>query len=333
MEYKDYYKVLGVRKNATGDQIKKAYRKLARKYHPDINKEASAEKNFKEVGEAYEVLKDPEKRKAYDQYGADWKAGKEQAKYQQQSQQAYGSGFQGGGFDFGGDFGGTGGAGGAGDYSDFFEQIFGGGRQRGHSRQGSRQAAYSQKGEDMNASVTIDVEDGYKGATSRISFQTPSVNSNGEMEYKTNSLNVKIPKGIQNGKKIRLKGQGSPGYNGAAPGDLYIKIEYKSTSVYHVDGADVFMSLPIAPWEAAVGGSVSVPIPSGTIKLKIPKGSTSGKKLRLKGKGIPSKIPGDLHIVLQIVLPPANSKKAIAMYEEMKSLGFDPRATFNPFSK
>ena len=225
MEFKDYYKTLGVSKDASQDQIKKEYRKLARKYHPDVSKEADAEKKFKELAEAYEVLKDPEKRKAYDQYGKDWKTGKEQEKYQQEYQRQYqhsggGGGFYGQEFDFEEAFGGGG-------YSDFFENLFGGGRSGGAG--GSRRQRQNVKGEDLNASIKIPLADAYKGSTRRITLQNQVVDENGNIKLSPTTLNVKIPKGLQDGKKIRLKGKGGPGYNGGANGDLYIKVEYETS--------------------------------------------------------------------------------------------------------
>lgn len=323
MEYKDYYKILGVGKKASAVEIKKEYRKLARKYHPDVNKASDAEKKFKEVGEAYEVLKDPEKRKSYDQYGADWKTGKEQQQhqqqYRQQQQQYQDAGFgSGGGFDFGGGFGGSG------DYSDFFESMFGGAQRRG----GSARHTVRQKGEDINASITIPLEDAFLGTSRKISFDTPTVSPDGQHENKRVSLNVKIPKGIRNEQKIRLAGQGAPGHNGGEPGDMYIKVGFEKHGIFEVNGADIFINLPLAPWEAALGAQVNVPTPTGNIKLKIPEGSAQGKKLRLKGKGIPSKKPGDLFVIINIILPPANDEKARKVYEEMKDLNFNPRANF-----
>ncbi len=327
MEFKDYYKILGVGKKADDNEIKKAYRKLARKYHPDVNKEGDAEKKFKEVAEAYEVLKDPEKRKAYDEFGADWKAGKEQKEHQKQYYKKYqgapGQGGFGGGFDAGQfDFDDVGG----GDFSDFFENLFGQQRTRRSAPGGG--TSFSRKGQDLNASITIPLEDAYKGATRTISFQLPKIDDSGAINYVPETLKVKIPKGVHHGKKIRLAGKGGPGSGGGKPGDLYITVEYESNSSYHVEGGDVYITIPVAPWEAALGESISVPLPSGGLKLKIPKGSSSGKKLRLKGKGIPSKTPGDLYVVIKIVLPPANDEKSKKLYEEMKSLNFDPRSNF-----
>ena len=327
MEFKDYYKILGVGKKADDSEIKKAYRKLARKYHPDVNKESDAEKRFKEVAEAYEVLKDPEKRKAYDEFGSDWEAGKaqkeHQKKYYKQYQEGPGSGgFASGGFETGDfDFEDLGGR-----YSDFFENLFGQRRSR-RSSSGAR-SSFTQKGQDLNASISIPLEDAYQGATRTISFQLPKRDASGQVSYVPETLNVKIPKGVHHGKQIRLAGKGGPGFNGGAPGDLYITVEYESNSSYHVEGGDVYLNVPVAPWEVALGESISVPAPGGTIKLKIPKGSFSGKKLRLKGKGIPSKTPGDLYVVLKVVLPPADDEKSRSVYEKMKDLNFNPRSHF-----
>lgn len=323
MEFKDYYKILGVSKNASADEIRKQYRKLARKYHPDVNKDPEAEARFKEVGEAYEVLKDPEKRTLYDQYGADWKAGKQQEEYQKQHQQQYRQ-YQGGdfgagaGFDFGGGFGDTG------EFSEFFEFLFGGGRRGGRS---ARQTV-KRKGEDIDASITIPLEDAFRGATRRISFTRRSVTAEGRTVSAPVSLDVKIPKGIKSGQKIRLAGQGYPGSNGGESGDLYIRVEFEKHPYFRAEGADLYVDLPVALWEAALGNSVTIPAPGGNIRLKIPAGSSQGKKLRLKGKGIPSKTPGDLYVTLKIALPPATSDKARKIYEEMKDLDFNPRANF-----
>ena len=322
MEFKDYYKILGVGKKATDAEIKKEYRKLARKYHPDVNKDAGAEKKFKEIAEAYEVLKDPEKRKAYDEFGKDWKAGKEQREHQKQYYRQYQhagepQGFDTGGFDFG-DLGG--------DYSEFFENLFG--SRRGARTSDGRSRSFSRKGQDMNAGITTPLQDAYQGATRKISFESPKFDGSGRVIYEPVTLNVKIPKGVHNGKRIRLAGKGGPGLNGGSPGDLYITVEYETTKDYHVEGGDVYLNVPISPWEAALGESIAVPTPEGNVKLKIPKGSTTGKKLRLKGKGIPSKNPGDLYVVLKIVLPPADSEKARKIYEDMKTLDFNPRNNF-----
>jgi len=309
MEYKDYYKIMGVDRKATQDEIKRAYRKLARKYHPDVSKEADAELKFKELGEANEVLKDPEKRAAYDQLGSNWNA-----------QQ----GFQpppdwGTGFEF---HGAPPGGGGQEGFSDFFESLFGQGRSPGGSR------GFHMHGEDHHAKILIDLEDSFNGASRSISLQMPEVNQDGHVVTRTRTLKVSIPKGIRQGQQIRLAGQGAIGMGSGKAGDLYLEIEFKPHRHYRVEGADVYLELPLAPWEAALGASVKVPTPAGAIDLKIPPNSQAGKKLRLKGRGIPAKTAGDLYVVVQIVLPPADDEKARAIYKRMQDeLVFNPRAT------
>lgn len=321
MEYKDYYDIMGVDKKATEADIKRAYRKLARKYHPDVSKEADAEVKFKEVGEAYEVLKDKEKRAAYDQLGSNWNA-----------QQDFNPppGWDSGGFDFGGGRSGAAGAGhGAGfgggqneDFSDFFESLFGQGRSSGNRRRG-----FQMQGEDNHAKILIDLEDSFNGASRSISLQMPETGPDGRVTNRTRTLKVSIPKGIKQGQQIRLSGQGAAGQGGGKKGDLYLEVDFNQHRHYRVEGADVYLELPLAPWEAALGAKVKVPTPAGAIDLKIPADSPSGKKLRLKGRGIPAKTPGDLYVVVQIVLPPANDEKTRKLYEQMRDdIVFNPRA-------
>jgi curved DNA-binding protein len=309
MEYKDYYKIMGVGRDATQDDIKRAYRKLARKYHPDVSKEADAELKFKDLNEANEVLKDPEKRAAYDQLGSNWNA-----------QQ----GFKpppdwGTGFEF---RGAPGGGTGRGDFSDFFESLFG---QMGGGRAGQ---GFHMQGEDHHAKILIDLQDSYNGASRSISLQMPEVTPDGHVVSRKRTLKVAIPKGIRQGQQIRLTGQGAKGQGSGRAGDLYLEVEFRPHRFYRVDGADVQLELPVTPWEAALGAKVKVPTPSGTIDLTIPPNSQAGKKLRLKGRGLPSGTPGDLYVVLQIVLPSANDANARAVYQRMKEeLEFNPRAT------
>jgi curved DNA-binding protein len=311
MEYKDYYKVMGVDRSATQDDIKRAYRKLARKYHPDVSKEANAEGQFKELGEAYAVLKDSEKRAAYDELGANWQAGKEF-----HPPPGWGTGFE---------FSGSGTAGAdAGAHSDFFESLFGSGMgSRFHS--GGR-SEFRARGEDHHAKVLVDLEDTYEGATRSISLRSPEVDANGHVVTKDRTLNVKIPRGIQQGQRIRLTGQGSPGYGGGTAGDLYLEVELRPHRCYTQNGADVYLVLPVTPWEAALGATVKVPTPKGSVDLKIPAGSRSGRKLRLKGRGIPSATPGDLYVTIEITLPPADSDTAKSLYQKMRTeLDYNPR--------
>ena len=316
MEYKDYYKIMGVAKGASQDEIKRAYRKLARKYHPDVSKENDAEERFKELGEAYEVLKDPEKRTAYDQLGANWKAGQQ--------------GFQpppdwDAGFEFHGDSY-TGGATGAAGFSDFFESLFG--RAGGGFQSRSPGAGkYQMHGEDSHAKVFIDLEDAYQGASRGLSLRSTVMGADGHPQLKPRSLNVKIPKGVKAGQNIRLKGQGSPGIGGGSAGDLYLEIEFNPHSIYKVDGADVSLEVAITPWEAALGGKIKVPTPSGIIDLKIPASISSGKKMRLKERGIPAKQLGDFYVTLMIVLPENLSEKEKTLYKalQQESSHFNPR--------
>lgn len=312
MDFKDYYQIMGVERTASQDEIKRAYRKLARKYHPDVSKEADAEIRFKEVGEAYEVLKDPEKRAAYDQLGANWKAGQD---FRPPPDWDAGFEFSGGGFT-GGD---------ATDFSDFFESLFGRGFGGAHAG-GHPGGGMHAHGNDHHAKVLIDLEDAYRGATRSITLQAPEVDSHGRVATKQRTLNVKIPKGIKQGQRIRLSGQGSPGMGQGPAGDLYLEIEFNPHSIYKVDGHDVYLDLPVAPWEAALGATVKVPTPDGPVDLKIPPGTGNGRKLRLKARGIPGKAPGDLYVIPQITLPPADSDEAKALYQKMQQeLAYNPR--------
>ena len=312
MDFKDYYKILGVERDASQDDIKRAYRKLARKYHPDVSKETDAEARFKEVGEAYEALKDPEKRAAYDQLGANWKAGQD---FHPPPGWDAGFEFSGGGF--------TGGN--AADYSDFFESLFGQGA--ASSRYGYGQAGFHARGEDHHAKVLIDLEDAYQGAVRNIVLQTPVVDEQGHVSTRQHTLKVKIPKGVKQGQRIRLAGQGGSGMGDSPNGDLYLEIEFKPHRIYRVEGHDVYLNLPVTPWEAALGATLKVPTPDGVVDLKIPAGTGNGRKLRLKGRGIPASTPGDLYVVPQITLPPADSDSAKAVYQKMADeLAYNPRA-------
>ncbi|MGD9386336.1 MAG: DnaJ C-terminal domain-containing protein [Thioalkalispiraceae bacterium] len=308
MEYKDYYKIMGLERDASQDEIKRAYRKLARKYHPDVSKEADAELRFKELGEAYEVLKDPEKRAAYDQLGANWQAGQD---FRPPPDWAQGFEFHGGGFT----------ANDEAHFSDFFESLFGHAGFAGQARQG-----FHARGEDTYAKVMIDLEDAYQGATRSLTLTHSELDSNGRPYLKERTLNVRIPKGVRQGQHIRLAKQGEPGAGHAEPGDLYLEIQFRPHPLFSVDGKDIYMELPLAPWEAALGASVKVPTPSGKVDLKIPANTRAGRKLRLKGRGIPSKQPGDLYVTLQIALPVAETESEKSAYREFeKAFKFNPR--------
>jgi curved DNA-binding protein len=312
VEFKDYYQIMGVARDATQDDIKRAYRKLARKYHPDVSKESDAEERFKEVGEAYEVLKDPEKRVAYDQLGAHWKAGQD---FHPPPDWDAGFEFSGGGYT----------AGDSDIHSDFFEELFGHGGYA-HARGGERRRTFRMRGQDHHAKVLIDLEDSFHGATRSISLHVPELTQDGHVTTRERTLNVRIPKGIRAGQQIRLAGQGGPGIGGGESGDLYLEVEFRPHSLYHVDGADLYLDLPVAPWEAALGASIQTSTPSGNVGLKIPPNSNQGRKLRLKGRGLPGKEPGDMYVVLQVRLPPADSDAAKGVYKKMKEeLAFNPR--------
>jgi curved DNA-binding protein len=313
MEFRDYYTIMGVARDATQDEIKRAYRKLARKYHPDVSKEKDAESRFKEVGEAYEVLKDAEKRAAYDQLGANWKAGQE---FRPPPDWDAGFEFSGGGFT-GGD---------SADFSDFFESLFGRGPRGGGGRAGG--GAFHAQGQDRHAKVLIDLEDAYSGATRSISLRVPEVDAQGRVVTREHKLNVTIPRGIRAGQHLRLAGQGSVGLGQGKAGDLFLEVEFAAHPLYRVEARDVYLDLPVTPWEAALGASVKVPTPGGAVEMKIPAGSAPGRKLRLKSRGIPASTPGDFFVVLQIVAPPADDAAAKTLYENMAAQfkSFNPRA-------
>jgi curved DNA-binding protein len=311
MKYKDYYKIMDLSRDASQDEIKRAYRKLARKYHPDVSKETNAEAKFKELGEAYEVLKDPEKRAAYNQLGADWKSGQE---FRPPPNWDEGFEFKGGGF--------TGGDTEA--FSDFFEQLFG--RAGSHSTDTQKHYGGQLRGQDSHAKIHIDLEDSYRGATRTISLSAPEMNGHGQLQVKHRSLNVKIPKGVKPGQHIKLAGQGNPGMGAGQAGDLFLEIAFNNHPLYCVSESDVYLDLPVSPWEAALGAKIKVPTPEGAVDLKIPPNSRQGSKLRLAGRGLPAKNPGDFYVILQIALPPANTERAKELYQKMQqTLDFNPR--------
>jgi curved DNA-binding protein len=319
MEFQDYYETMGVKRDATQDEIKRAYRKLARKYHPDVSKEESAEAKFKAVGEAYAVLKDPDKRAAYDQLGKNWQAGQEFRPPPDWDE----------GFEFSGSGGGDGFAGYGGQgreqFSDFFEQLF---RQSQGQGQGPFNGgqSFQQRGEDRHARISIDLRDSYTGAQRGITLHVPEETASGHVITRDKTLNVKIPQGIRDGQKIRLASQGGPGLGGGKAGDLFLEVEIRPTKGYRIDADDVYLTLPVTPWEAALGSKVTVPIPSGEVELTIPPGSDQGNKMRLKAKGLPGKPAGDLYVVLEVRLPAADTADAKALYEKMAAeLPFNPR--------
>lgn len=310
MEFKDYYNIMGINRDATQDEIKRAYRKLARKYHPDVSKESDAEARFKEIGEAYEVLKDPEKRAAYDQLGTNWQSGQE---FQPPPGWNQGFEFHGGGFTQAD----------TSQFSSFFEALFGSGFATNRKR---REHDFNVRGEDTHAKIFIDLEDAYHGSVRTITLQHTELSPDGRPQIITRTLNVRIPKGIHQGQLIRLAGQGSPGIGKNNAGDLYLEVGFQPHSYYKVEGKDVFLELPVTPWEIALGKTIKAPTPTGIVDLKIPPGTQTGRKLRLKGRGIPGNPPGDLYIILQIVLPSADTEQARLLYQEMEQkLAFNPR--------
>ncbi|MGH8126094.1 MAG: DnaJ C-terminal domain-containing protein [Rhodanobacteraceae bacterium] len=306
MEFQDYYKTLGVKQGAGDDEIKAAYRKLARKYHPDKNKEAGAEDKFKAISEAYEVLHDKQKRAAYDNLRAGGYRGGDQFRPPPGWQQQAPGGFEFRSSDprgFGDD---------AGGFSDFFESLFGARGAGGHAQRGPMH------GNDIRAGVQIDLRTAYAGGKQRLGLR----DATGER-----TLEVNIPAGILPGKVIRLGGQGEPGYNGGPSGDLLLEVQVRDDPKFKLHGRDIEVEVPVSPWEAALGAKVPVPTLGGNVELKIPAGSRSGRKLRLKGRGMPGRAPGDQIVNLLIQIPTADSDKTKAAYQAFEKAfeGFDPR--------
>jgi curved DNA-binding protein len=306
--YRDYYDVLGVPRNASEDDIRRAYRRLARENHPDVNKDPEAEDRFKEISEAYEVLRDPEKREKYDRFGPNWKAG------QDVSGAGGFSGFGDGGPDMGGvrfDFGDDGD-----DFSDFFDGLFGSRRGRsgfgGFGRgAGARGAGFSARGSDQEATLELSLEEAARGGRRRITLGD-------DRDYE-----VDIPPGVRDGQRIRLAGEGGQGMGGGPPGDLNLRIRIKPHPRFRVDGRDLHTDLPVAPWEAALGAKVELPTLEGTANVRIPPGSSCGRKLRLRGEGLGD---GDLYANVQIRVPKELSADERTLFEQLAETSrFDPR--------
>lgn len=304
MDFKDYYSILGVPKSAGTDEIKKAFRKAARKYHPDINTDPSAEATFKDVNEAYEVLKDPERRAAYDQLGQEPPSG--QGSYRPPPGWDEGFAFsEGGGQD-------------QEAFSDFFETLF----RRGSGPAGGM--GYNQGG-DSHGRIEISIEDAYRGTERTLSLRAPVVGPNGQVTLQDRVIAVHVPKGIAAGQHIRLAGQGNPGPAGA--GDLFLEVSFAAHPVFRPDGKDLHLELPITPWEAALGGHIVMPTPDGKVDLRIPKNARTGQKMRLKGKGLPGTPAGDIYATLKIINPKVETDEARALFQQMaKEMPFDPRA-------
>ena len=314
MQFKDYYQVLGVSRDAAQDEIKRAYRKLARKFHPDVSREQDAEERFKEIGEAYEVLKDPEKRAAYDRLGHQWKAGQDFRPPPEWDA----------GFEFHGGFDHAAGS----QFSDFFESLFGGaGPFAGAAQSRTAGRGFRARGEDHHAKILITLEDAYRGGKRSVRLQMPELDSQGHVTLRPRTLNVAIPKGIAAGQQIRLAGQGGAGVGGGPAGDLYLEVAFAAHKKFTAEGRDIYHLLPLAPWEAALGARVPVPTLGGTVELTIPPGSQSGQKLRLRGRGLPGQPPGDQYVELRLVTPPATDAESRGFYRRMaEHFAFDPRA-------
>ena len=334
MSEKSYYDVLGVSKEASEADIKKAYRKLVRKYHPDVSDLPNADEKIAEINNAYETLKDEDKRREYDAIGANPFAG------------------QGGFGGFGG--GGSGGSAGGGfrweDIKDQFGEgaPFGGGSfrfddifsafgQGGNRQAGGRQAggagfggfegfedfarqaqAESNAGQDQHAEINVTLDSVYQGDDYNIKLQVPVRQANGQMTHEQKTLSIKIPKGITEGKQIRLAGQGSASYSGGKNGDLFLKVKIDHPANIRIDGADVYQTVNVMPWEAGLGDKITVDTPAGKLGVNIPAGSKSGNNLRLKGKGIPAKTAGDLYLTLNIVNPPISTDAQKQAFEALK---------------
>ncbi|HBA86192.1 MAG TPA: cytochrome C biogenesis protein [Verrucomicrobia bacterium] len=324
VKYLDYYKILGVGRNASQEDIKKAYRKLARKYHPDVNKTAEAENKFKELGEANDVLSDPEKRRRYDELGANWKAGQdftpppgyENFRYRQQQ------GPQGGAeFNFN-DIGG---------FSDFFESIFGGFNQktaRSPFGGGNEGGPWTQRGEDFEAEITVSLEDLYRKVRKSVTLQAPEVNERGQVKHTPRTYDIKIPAGATEGTRIRLSGQGGQSQRGGPAGHLYMKIHVAPHPLFKLQGYDLEEDLPIAPWEAALGAKVIVPTLEGNATLALPPGTQSGQKFRLRGKGLSDKTGqnGELFVTIKIAIPPRLNAREKELFEALaRESSFRPR--------
>lgn len=313
MQYKDYYKILGVARDATPEAIKKAYRLLARKYHPDVSKEANAEEKFKEVAEAYEVLKDPEKRAAYDQLGT-YQPGQD-FRPPPDWEQHFGPGH----FHFSTRGGGA-------DFSDFFSELFGmnmgGGRPSG---------GFAMHGQDFEVQVAVSLEEALHGTEATLQLNIPEMGEGGMPTRTPKTIKVRIPKGVTDGHKLRVPGKGGKGMGSAPDGDLYLHIRLKPHPLFKPSGHDLYLEVPVAPWEAALGAAVEVPTLEGRARIKIPPGARAGQKLRLAGKGLPKHGhgAGDLYAVLQVVTPEHLSDRERALFEELARVSaFNPRRHF-----
>jgi curved DNA-binding protein len=336
VKYQDYYETLGVSRDASQEQIHAAYRKLARKYHPDINKSSDAEDRFKRIGEAYEVLRDPEKRKRYDALGDNWKAGQDFSPPPgwdffdfgtgTRARSRTGTGGNGYGFRIFDGFGDSPFSG----FSDFFETLFGGGMGGfggGASAGRGQSRAQTMRGQDQEAELTIPLEEAYRGTKRSVTLESVDAGS-GRPTGESKTLEVKIPPGTTDGQRLRLRGQGGPAAGGGTAGDLYLRVRVATHSIFRLNGTDLELDAPVTPWEAALGARIEVPIIGGKASVKLQPGTKSGQRLRLKGKGFPKKSGGhgDLYVRIRIEVPKNLSAKERQLFEELsKTSKFAPR--------
>jgi len=316
MKYKDYYAALGVARDASPEDVKKAYRKLAQKYHPDVTKDPKGEERFKEFAEAYQTLKDPEKRAAYDQLGKGFASGQEfrPPPGWEERFRAGGAGAP-GGFSFE-DI----------DLSDLFEQFGarGGGPGRGR-------AAMPIPGEDYEVAVHLTLEDALRGTQVALQLQLPEFDAQGRMHRVAKTIKARIPKGATHGQRLRLRGQGGKGINGGRDGDIYLDIALHPHPLYRPSGHDIYLDLPLAPWEAALGATIEVPTPHGSVNLKVPPATAAGAKMRLAKKGLPKPDggEGDLYAIVQIVNPTVLDERERELFRQLgEASRFDPRGHF-----
>ena len=327
MEFKDYYATLGVAPTATAEVIKRAYRKLARKYHPDVSKEPDAEARFKEVAEAHEALSDTERRAAYDDIAQRHARGQPF-----EPPPGWDSGFEFSGRGPGGPSRGQARPDGAdaADFSEFFESLFGRGGFQGaearHRRGTGPARAMPAIGPDHHAKLAIGLLEACQGVQRTVTLRMPVADAAGRGTLAERHLDVVIPKGVRDGQQLRLAGQGGAGTGGAPSGDLYLAIQILPHPLFRLDGSDIRFDLPVAPWEAALGATVTAPTPDGPVQLNVPAGSQQGRQLRLKGRGLPGKQPGDLYAVLTIALPPSATAPEQAAWQALASAF----ATYNP---
>jgi curved DNA-binding protein len=312
MKYKDYYAILGLERGASDEQIKKAYRRLARKYHPDVSKEAGAEEKFKEVAEAYQTLKDADKRAAYDQLGVQ-RPGEEirpPPDWQQQWQPSGDDAFSAEGLDL----------------SELFERL------RGGRGRGGGAHASSMPGQDYEIAVPITIADAYNGTEIDLDLNMPEYDAQGQLRRVPHAFKARIPKGASDGQRLRVPGKGGKGFNGGRNGDLYLNISLRAHPLFRASGHDLYLDLPLAPWEAVLGTSVEVPTPGGPVRLKVPAATQAGRHLRLPRRGLPTPKggQGDLFAVVLIVVPSVVSEPEAALYRQLQTASaFDPRAHFS----